>query len=211
MKKIVVFPFLILMAFMLMSCQTTGNNASAKSTGFKKGEIVNGKDGKPVLYRNQTIDIAIDISSTAVVLPPESLSALTADAKNVDFVMSHLDSTGATVMVSVENLGQELVEMDDRMVTELLMESPMFVGTISDQLKQSLESRGYTVNDVYVDELEFMGETVLAFRLEGALGEMHIDYLVIFTKVGQYLRGVIVGATKYEYCLEQVAKIGHYR
>ena len=211
MKKIVLFPFLILMAFALMSCQSTGNTASAKSTSFKKGEIINGKDGKPTLYRNRTIDIAIDISPTAIVLPPESLSMLTSDAKNVDFVMSHMDSTGATVMVSVESLDDTLIDFDDSMVTEILMESPMFVGPVSEQLEQSLESRGYTVNDVYVDELEFMGETVLAFHLEGALADLPIEYLVVFSKVGQYLRCVIVGATKYEYCLEQIAKIGHYR
>ncbi|MBO4320914.1 MAG: hypothetical protein J5857_10660 [Treponema sp.] len=210
MKKRLFIPVFIMLGFMLMSCKTT-EKASSDTNVYKPGEVVNGKDGKPVLYRNRTLDISIDISPTAVVLPADSLSMLVADVKNIDFIMSHLDSTGLTVMVTVESLGEELIDMDDRMVTEILMESPMFVGTISEQLKQSLELRGYTVNEVYVDELEFMGETVLAFHLEGGLGELPIDYIVIFTKVGQYLRSIIVGATKNEYCLEQIGKIGHYR
>ncbi|MBP5359309.1 MAG: hypothetical protein J6Y69_09015 [Treponema sp.] len=210
MKKIVVFPVLILLGFMLMSCQTT-DKASSKSNVYKPGELINGKDGKPVLYRNRSLDIAIDILPSAIILSTDSLSMFGSNTQNVDFIMSHYDLTGTTLMMAVEDMGEVYASLDDDTFTRELMENPVFVATYTEQFAQSLSSKGYTVEDVYVEELEFMGEEILAFRLEGSMASMPMDYVVIFTKVGRYLRCIVLGATKHEYVLDQIGRIGHYR
>ena len=61
-----------------MSCQTTGGTTSGRIV-YEPGEIVNGKDGKPVLYKNKSMDIAIDISSDAIVIPQDTLSMMETD------------------------------------------------------------------------------------------------------------------------------------
>ena len=210
MKKNVLFQVFVLFGFLLVSCQTTGKTA-AKSNVYKPGEIVNGKDGKPVLYRNSSIDIAIDLLPNAIILSTDSLTMLGSNTQKVDFIMSHYDLTGTTLMMAVEDLGEELADADDSLVTWLLMEDPVFVAQYAEQFEQSLTARGYTVDDVYVDEIEFMGEDILAFRLEGSMASLPMEYVVIFSKVGRYLRCIVLGATKYEYCLEQIGRIGHYR
>lgn len=210
MKKNVLFPVLILLGFMLMSCQTT-DKASSKGLVYKPGELINGKDGKPVLYRNKSLDIAIDILPSAIILSTDSLSMFDNEAQNVDFIMSHIDLTGTTFMMAAEDLGEEYIRIDDEEFSRQLMENPVFVATYIEQFSQSLTSKGYTVDDVYVEELEFMGEEILAFRLEGSMASLPIDYIVIFSKIGRYLRCIVLGATKHEYCLEQLSRVGHYR
>lgn len=210
MRKLSALAFLFLSTIAFFSCQTTGG-ASSKAGLYKPGEIIKGKDGKPLEYRNKSLGIAVDISSNAIVIPRESLDLMETEEKKVDFMMSHADLSGKTVMVAVENMGEEYEQMDDELVTWLLMENPTFVATYSEQFKQSIEARGYTVKDVYVDEVDFMGEDTLIFCLEGEMASIPIVYFVIFTKVGRYLRNVLVGATSYDYCLEQLGKIRRYQ
>ncbi|MBO7639857.1 MAG: hypothetical protein J6S91_12880 [Treponema sp.] len=209
MRKLSAIAFLFLCMFAFFSCQTTGGSSS-KAGLYKPGEIIKGKDGKPLEYRNKSLGIAVDISSNAIVIPRESLDLMETEEKKVDFMMSHADLSGKTVMVAVENLGEEYEQMDDELVTWLLMENPAFVATYSEQFKQSIEARGYTVKDIYVDEIDFMGDDTLVFCLEGEMASIPIVYIVIFTKVGRYLRNVLVGATSYDYCIEQIAKIKRY-
>ncbi len=210
MKKSLALSFFLLLGFVFMSCQTTGGTTSGRIV-YEPGEIVNGKDGKPVLYKNKSMDIAIDISSDAIVIPQDTLSMMETDGRKVDFMMSHADLTGKTVMVSVENMGDEYAYLDDEEFTSTLLENPVFVGLYTEQMKKSLEDRGYTVSDVVLEELKFMGKDVYGLHLSAGISIIPIEYVVVFTKHGQYLRNVTVGATSYKYCLEQIAAIRHYK